>query len=155
MTARTLLERARCSSFPVASGSRFNVAGSTSAITGVAPQRVIELTEAKKLKADVITLLSGPTPEVCNASHKASVPDAQPTEAGTPRYSADSRSKPSTSGPPMKYCVVKTRSTAAATSSLMLSYCRLRSSMGIGSCLGADAGEEGSDCAVSEGIANY
>ncbi len=82
----------------------------------------MELTEAKKLNGVVMTLVSASTPQARNASHKASVPEAQPTLDRTPRYSADSRSKPSTSGPPTQYCVVSTRSTAALTSSLMVAY---------------------------------
>src|SRR5215469_1091842 len=35
----------------------------------------------------------------------------------------------------MKYCVVRTRSIAAATSSLIASYCRLRSSIGTAGCV--------------------
>ena len=103
--ARALWPRARFSAFSTFAGSRFSVAGSMSANTGVAPQRTIELTEAKKLNGVVTTLLPASTPQACNASHNASVPEAQPTLARTPRYSADSRSKPSTSGPPMKCCV--------------------------------------------------
>src|SRR5664279_4099765 len=43
----------------------------------------------------------------------------------------------------MKYCVVSTRSTAAATSSLMDAYCRFRSSMGTGSGLAGVEEETG------------
>ena len=43
----------------------------------------------------------------------------------------------------MKCCEVMTRSTAAATSSLMAAYCRLRSSMGMGSCPEAEEEEAG------------
>ncbi len=93
-----------------------------SASTGVAPQRTIELTDAKKLNGVVTTLVSGPTPAASSASQSASVPELQPMLARTPRYSADSRSKLSSSTPPMKCCVARTRSMAALTSSAMLSY---------------------------------
>ena len=103
-----------------------------SARIGVAPHRTIALTDAKKLNGVVMTLVFSSTPQARSASHNASVPEAQPTLARAPRYSADSRSNPSNSGPPMKCCDDSTRSMAAAISSLMLSYCRFRSSMGTG-----------------------
>src|ERR1039458_6895691 len=93
ITARIGDERPRCSALSVASGSRFRVAGSMSARIGVAPQRKIELTVAKKLNGVVITHASGPTPAAARASQQASVPDAQPTLALAPRQLADSRSK--------------------------------------------------------------
>src|SRR6516225_4916640 len=115
-------------------------------MTGVTLQRVMELTEAQKLNAEVMTLLSGPAPEVCRASHSASVPDAQPTTAPTPRYSAESRSKLSNSEPPTKCWELRTRSIASATSFLMLSYWRLRSSIGTGSRAMGRETEEGVVC---------
>ena len=45
-----------------------------------------------------MTLVFSSTPQARSASHNASVPEAQPTLARAPRYSADSRSNPSTSG---------------------------------------------------------
>src|SRR5215469_1226619 len=139
MMARTGFPSLRTLSTAV--GSRLKVAGSMSAKTGVAPQRVIELAEAKNVNGGVMARSPGLTPAAASASHNASVPEEQPTQADAPRYAADSRSKASSSGPPMKYWMVSTRSMAAATSSLMDSYCRLRSSMGTGSTLDAAAGE--------------
>ena len=114
-----------------------------SASTGVAPQRTIELTEAKKLKGVVTTLVFASTSQPDSASHNASVPEAQPTLAPQPRYRADSSSNESSSGPPMKCCDVSTRWTAASMSSLMAAYCRFRSSMGTGACVAGHAGSGG------------
>jgi hypothetical protein len=52
---------------------------------GVAPQRTIELTVAKKLNGVVITQACDPTPTAAKANQQASVPDAQPTLALTPK----------------------------------------------------------------------
>src|SRR6266568_4744178 len=113
-------------------GERLNVAGSISANTGRAPHRVMELAEAKNVKGVVKKLSPGPTPIPARASHRASVPDEHPTVPAAPRYSDISRSRDATSSPSTSDCDSQTWSMAARTSSRMVTYWRLRSSMGTG-----------------------
>src|SRR5215469_15991173 len=100
---------------------------------GRAPARAIALAEAKKLKAVVITASPACTPAAASASQSASVPEEQPTASAAPQKAATSRSSASTSGPRIKCCEARTRSTAAAICSRSGAYCRLRSSIGIAS----------------------
>ena len=60
-----------------------------SAKTGRAPQRTIELAEAKKVNGVVSTKSPGRTPAAAMASHNASVPLAQATVSLTPRKRRD------------------------------------------------------------------
>src|SRR5215472_1710488 len=152
------MARTGCESLRIlctAAVSRLKVAGSMSAKTGVAPQRVIELADAKNVKGGVITRSPGRTPAAESASHKASVPEEQPTQSLAPKYSADSRSNASSSGPPTKYCVVRTRSMATATSFLIDSYWRLRSSIGTGADFAVLAGATHEPPAVTAKFSFY
>ena len=65
------------------SGSILNVSGRISAKIGVAPKRVMQLTEAKNVKLGTITSSPGPMPIAISASSNASLPDAQPTAFST------------------------------------------------------------------------
>src|SRR6266498_3050328 len=120
----------RSSCARTAAGSRLRVSGSTSTNTGSAPQRTIELADAKKLNGVVITQSPRPTPAAASASHNASVPEAQPTASAASANSAISLSSASTSGPSMNCCEAQTRSMAVRTSSRIEAYCRERSSIG-------------------------
>src|SRR5262249_35459836 len=80
--------------------------------------------------AVVMTASPGCTPQAISASHKASVPELQPTAALAPVKAAISDSRASTSLPRMNCCEAHTRSTAANTSSRICSYWRCRSSRG-------------------------
>ena len=90
------IKMARRFAFAIASfwatlaGSRFRVSGSTSAKTGLAPARTMELALAKKLKGEVTTSSPGRTPTPASASHRASVPEAQPTASRAPHRDANS-----------------------------------------------------------------
>ena len=61
------------------------VTGSTSAKTGVPPQRVIQLTDAKNVNGVVMTSSPGFRSSAIIASTSESVPDAQPTAFFTSR----------------------------------------------------------------------
>ena len=98
----------------------------------MAPALTIELADAKKLNAVVMTESPGFTPAATSASHKASVPDEHPTAYAAPVSDAISLSSASTSGPRMNPCESHTRAIVASTSSRIVEYCRFRSSSGIG-----------------------
>ena len=115
-----------------AAGERLKVAGLMSARRGVAPQRRIALTEAKKLKGEVITASPGPIPAAAMASHNASVPLAHPMAWGTAQALAAACSKLRTCGPRMNFCETQTASMAVRTSERISSYCREKSSIGTG-----------------------
>jgi len=61
------------------SASRLNVSRRMSTKTGVAPNRVMQLTDAKKVKLGTMTSSPGPMDSAINASSNASLPEAQPT----------------------------------------------------------------------------
>src|SRR5687767_11366853 len=65
-----------------------------------------------------------------SAARTASVPDDKPIACGTFSDSHNSRSRPSTSGPPMKRWLSQTRVTAARMASRSGAYCAWRSSNG-------------------------
>src|SRR5215471_3341737 len=96
-------------------GSMFKVSGSTSAKTGRAPARTMELALAKKLKGEVITSSPGEIPAAINASHNASVPEAQPIASLVAQREANSRSKATTSSPRMYRWESQTRVKADRT----------------------------------------
>ena len=89
------------------SGSRFMVAGSTSAKTGVAPRRAIDSAVAKKVNAGQMTSSPGPIPIASSTRTSASVPLATPIVSGTPRYAAASSSNAETLGPKTNAAVVE------------------------------------------------
>src|ERR1700733_16303871 len=94
-----------CKSSSTEAGERLNVVGSMSANRGVAPQRRIALTVAKKLKGVVMTASPGPTLAAARASQMASVPLAQPMAWGTVQAVAGAYSKAETCWPRLKCCV--------------------------------------------------
>src|ERR1043165_4979211 len=65
-----------------------------------------------------------------SATSNASVPEDTPMPCRHCEYSATSRSSASTSGPRIKRCDSRTRSTASRTSSRIVSYCAFKSSKG-------------------------
>ncbi len=65
------------------SASMLNVSGRMSTKTGVAPKRVMQLTEAKNVKLGTITSSPGPMFSAIIASSNASLPLAQPTALST------------------------------------------------------------------------
>ena len=108
------------------------MAGSMSAKTGVAPRRAIASAVAKNVNAGQITSSPAPIPSASSASTSASVPFATPIVCSTPRYSAASRSNPSTSGPKMKRPLSSARANASFSSGMNGAYCALTSTSGIG-----------------------
>ncbi len=56
-----------------------------------------------KVKAGTMTSVPGPTPITCRASSSACVPFVTASACAAPWYSANSRSKESTSSPPMRH----------------------------------------------------
>src|SRR5665213_341091 len=109
-------ETCSCRAARVAVGEMLKVRGSMSAKTGVAPQRRMELTEAKKVKGVVTTTSPGPMSRAAIASQRASVPLAQPTANGTPQAAAAAFSKLATSGPRINLCESQTCAIAAMSS---------------------------------------
>ncbi len=67
----------------IRSGSMLKVSGRMSAKTGVAPSRVMQLTDAKKVKLGTITSSPGPMSNAIRASSSESLPEAQPTAFST------------------------------------------------------------------------
>src|SRR4051794_997579 len=126
------------------SGSRFIVAGSTSANTGVAPIRAIASAVAKNVNAGQITSSPAPMPRASSTSTSASVPFPQPTVSGTPRYSAASSSNAFVFGPKTKRPSSRTSAKASLSSGISGAYCALTSTSGT---LGADTGLDGSRAA--------
>ena len=120
----------------VASADKLNVRASISAKSGLAPQRRIELTVAKKLNGVVITESPGPIFNAASESHRASVPLAQPIANGTPQAAAAASSNRPTSGPSIKRWDSHTEAMAARTSSRISANSRLKSSMGTASSFG-------------------
>src|SRR4051794_23921445 len=112
-------------------GSRFSVAGSMSAKTGVAPRRAIASAVALNVNAGQITSSPGPTPSASSTRTSASVPLAQLTVSCVPSSSAASRSKASTSGPKMNRPVSSVRANASCSFGISGAYCALTSTWGI------------------------
>src|SRR3954454_1165978 len=78
-----------------------------------------------------MTSSPAPIPSASGAITIASVPFATPTVSATPRYSAASRSNPSTSGPKMKRPESSARANASFNSGTSGAYCALTSTCGI------------------------
>ena len=70
--------RRASTAFSTVTGSRFRVAGSTSASSGVGPATHDRTDRGEEAEGVVTTLVSASTPGTAYASHRASVPDAQP-----------------------------------------------------------------------------
>jgi ribonucleotide monophosphatase NagD (HAD superfamily) len=87
--------------------------GSTSANTGVAPTRAIQLAVAKKLKGVVITSSPGFMSSAISERMRASVPDATLTDLCASRYAFTSLSNAETSGPSMNCADGNTLSNAS------------------------------------------
>ena len=114
----------------VASTSMLNVPGSMSTSTGFAPTRTTQPAVAKNEYVGVITSSPGPMSSAIKAASTASVPDDRPIACGTSRCSHSSRSRPSTSGPPMNRWLSQTRVTASRMAWRSGVYCAWRSSNG-------------------------
>ena len=112
-------------------GSRFSVAASTSANTGVAPTRAIDSAVAKNVNAGQMTSSPAPIPSASRTSTSASVPFATPTVSGTPRYSAASCSKAATFGPNTNVPCSSTSAKASLSAGMSGSYCAFTSMSGI------------------------
>src|SRR5882757_3564028 len=138
MTALTLRPGVDSSRERTEVAERLKVSGSMSARSGVAPQRRMELTVAKKLKGVVTTASDaeppalGPIRAASMASQRASVPLAQPMAYGESQASAAACSKLATWGPRMNFWEVQTVSIASRTSSRMVENWREKSSIGTG-----------------------
>src|SRR5260221_14213034 len=91
--------------------SRWNVAGSTSVKTGLAPTLLTASAVAKKGFAGTRTSPPGPISETLNASSQPDVPDETPTAYLAPIYEAKDFSKFSTNGPPTTCADSKTSPT--------------------------------------------
>lgn len=79
---------------------------------GVAPARVIEETEEKKLIGGIKTASPGPIPRAIKGMSRASVPDATSNIARHRRYAAISFSNCRITAPKMNGWLVKTASIA-------------------------------------------
>src|SRR3954471_16415446 len=126
------------------SGSRFIVAASTSAKTGVAPTRAIDSGVAKNVKAGQITSSPGPMPSPSSTSTSASVPLPQPTVSGTPRYSAASSSNAFVVGLKTRAPLSRPSAKAAFSSGISGAYCAFTSTSGT-----LDTALDGSRAALS------
>src|SRR5690348_8919503 len=113
------------------SGSRFNVCGSTSAKTGVAPRRATASAVAKNVNAGQITSSPGPMPIASITSTSASVPLATPIVSGTPRYAAASASNAAQLGPNTNCPWSSAPAKACWSSGISGAYCALTSTSGI------------------------
>src|SRR5690606_14833362 len=81
-------------------GQRFQVSGSLSTKTGVAPRYIIGLAEAEKVMLWQITSSPASTPNKINPKCKAAVPALKaPTNTSCFKYCSKSCSKPLTLGP--------------------------------------------------------
>jgi hypothetical protein len=98
------------------STSMLNVSRRMSTKTGVAPNRVMQLTEAKKVKLGTITSSPGPTDKAIKARSSASLPDAHPIACATWLCAAISFSNSSTSGPKKNFPLSITRPRASKNS---------------------------------------
>src|SRR5438132_11346509 len=76
-----------------AAGSRFSVAGSTSANTGVAPSKMKQFAEETNETGDVITSSPSPSRARCASRCSPAVPLETAAAKGAPARSANSRSK--------------------------------------------------------------
>jgi hypothetical protein len=94
------------------------VRSSMSTKSGRAPACAMAATVAMNVFGTVTTVSPGRTPAARSANRSASVPLPTPTASRVPVNSANSRSKPSTIGPPMNPAVRSAdRNTATSSSS--------------------------------------